>query len=244
MPAGAHRRLRDESQANPNPFRIGSKGWIQDSKQTRDYLLCCNCEQRLSRGGENWFLRNCWQDGGLFPLKSTLETIAPTLVGQRFKMYCTASISAIDKNAFAYFAASEFWRASVHRWPDAKGIRLGPYEEDLRKYLMGEAPFPEDCALWVSISDTTTPMTGLVLSPYGDRHGPCHAYKLVVLGVGFNLLVGKRIPQQGREMCFVRGVGNPIFRTDMLEDALLKDIERKHRSEPRLMESLHAGSTK
>jgi len=222
---------------------MDDRGWIQDSRQTRDYLLCDDCEDRFNEGGENWFLANCWQNSR-FPIKSELLQSAPALAGERLKLYQAASIPQVDKAALPYFAASEFWRASAHRWQGTRGITLGPYEEQLRQFLMNETPFPKDCALWVSIAETTTPMTGLILSPYGERIGTCYFYKLVVLGVGFNLLVGQRIPPQCREMCFVRGTGSPIFVTDMLEAALLKDVERKHQAEPRLMASLHRASPK
>jgi len=133
-----------------------------------------------------------------------------------------------------------FWRASAHKWKGNAGIRLGPYEESLRIYLMGESPFPQSCVLWVSVPETSTPLTGLSLSPYGGRYKDCHAYKLVVLGVGFNLFIGQRIPPECRSACFVHAEGNPIFGTDMLEESILNDIRHKHASRPELLSSLAA----
>jgi hypothetical protein len=116
-----------------------------------------------------------------------------------------------------------------------KGIELGPYEEEVRKYLHEETDFPQRCALWVSLPGNTTPITETSLTPYGGRKDTHHAYKLVVLGVGFNLFVGNKIPKQNRDMCFVRGVGHPIFKTDMLEEGILRDVQRKFTLHPQLL---------
>jgi hypothetical protein len=40
------------------------KDAIQTSKQITDYLLCRNCENRLNRNGENYFLKICWRRTG------------------------------------------------------------------------------------------------------------------------------------------------------------------------------------
>jgi hypothetical protein len=60
--------------------------------------------------------------------------------------------------AISYFAASMFWRASVHDWNNRadEPIQLGPYEEQFRKYLMEESDFPVDCALWTVKSQMNT----------------------------------------------------------------------------------------
>jgi hypothetical protein len=101
---------------------------------------------------------------------------------------------------------------------------------------MGETQFPENCALWVTVPDTITPVVGLSLTPYGGRKGRHHAYKLIVLGVGFHLFVGRQMPPHFREMCFVRGYGNPILRTDMLEQVIMQDMSHKFSLHPELLE--------
>lgn len=51
---------------------------------------------------------------------------------------------------------SVFWRASVHVWErplkSESPIRLGPYEETCRKYLLGETDFPKNVALTLVVS--------------------------------------------------------------------------------------------
>jgi hypothetical protein len=239
QPAGVYRVLRDETESNPNPFRFSDEGVFQDSRQVSDYLLCRDCEQRLSKNGENWFLAHCWRKNQ-FRLASLLDSAIPPAVYPRMRIYHAAMIPGLNVTALTYFAASMFWRASVHRWEIARskfrGIELGPYEEQLREYLMSESPFPDSCALLVSVPENVKIIAGLSLTPYGGRKGTHHAYKLVVLGVGFHLLIGRQIPRGLRAMCLVRGVGNPICRTDMLEQAIMQDLSLKFSQHPQLLD--------
>lgn len=101
---------------------------------------------------------------------------------------------------------------------------------------MGEAQFPADCALLVSVPANPTPLVSLSLVPYGGRKGNHRCWKLVVLGVAFHLLVGRQIPRTLRQMCFVRGVGNPICRTDLLEQGIMQDIKLKFSLHPQLFD--------
>ncbi len=183
--------------------------------------------RRPRRGGLAAALSDVLSVGGVDIMPSAL----PAVVYPRIRVYHAAMIPGLNVTALTYFAASMFWRASVHRWAIARskfrGIELGPYEEQLRSYLMDESQFPQDCALMVSVPENVTKIVGLSLTPYGGRKGTHHSYKLIVLGVGFHLLVGKQIPRGLRAMCIVRGVGNPIYRTDMLEQAILQDLGLK-----------------
>jgi len=59
-------------------------------------------------------------------------------------------IPEINVNAISYFAASMFWRGSIHPWNEdgTYPVSLGPFQEQFRQYLMELQPFPKDCALW------------------------------------------------------------------------------------------------
>jgi hypothetical protein len=238
IPAGVYRVTRDESQSNPDPLKICDEGVFQDSKQVTDFLLCRRCEERLNHNGESWFLANCFRKNR-FNLLSLVEKSTPEVSYPRMNIYLGSRIPELNVSALAYFPLSMFWRASVHRWKvngnDNKGIELGPYEESLRKFLMGEMSFPQNCVLWVSLPENLTPIASLSLAPYGGGRGTFRTYKLLVLGVGFHLLIGKGIPQQQRQLCFVRGAGNPIHRTNMLEDSIIQDMNLKFTRRPHLL---------
>lgn len=238
MPKGVYRVTREEHEANPNPITLNDCGVFQDSKQISDYLLCSECEGRLNQNGEGWFQAHYLRKDR-FRLVSLLESGSPVELSPRMKVYHAASIPGVNVEALTCFASSMFWRGSAHQWRirgrATNGIQLGPYQEQLRTYLLGQTEFPHDCVMWVSVADTRTPIDEFSLTPYGGRDHGYHMYKLLVRGVGFHLFVGKRIPAQFRQTCFVRGTGHPIYRTDMLEEALLQDMRRKFDRIPELL---------
>jgi len=236
-PAAVYRVLREETKANPNPLKLTKRGVLQDSLQVTDYLLCWDCEQRFNKNGENWFLAHCWRRGE-FRLASILDSATPQPTGPATQtlIYHAARILGPGLNALPYFAASMFWRASAHRWQGTKGIALGLYEEQFRRYLMGEAQFPSGCALLVYVPPNEPLLAGLVLSPYGGRREQYHLWKLPVLGVTFHLLVGTQTPPALRARCFVRGQGNPIHRTDLAEKCTMDDLKLMFGKYPRLLQ--------
>jgi hypothetical protein len=101
---------------------------------------------------------------------------------------------------------------------------LGPYEESLRRYLLGQEGFPENCVLWVLVTEHSTPAALSMLAPYRGQTRAWHTYKFLFLGIGFDLFVGKAIPEDCREMCFVRGEGNPIHMSDMFGDRIVGEM--------------------
>jgi len=238
LPAGVYRATRDGTQDNPNPLTLNDDAVFQNSKQISDHLLCRQCEERLNKNGEHWFLAHCCRKNQ-FPPASLLDGVPPVGSSTRIMLYHASQISKINVAALTYFAASMFWRASVHRWKsggtECRGIALGPYEERLRRFLLGETTFPQNCVLWVSVPVDITPFASLSLTPYGGRKDGYHVYKLVVLGVGFHLLVGRRIPREALAMCFLSGPGNPIYRTDMLEEGIIQDVHHKFDLHPQLL---------
>lgn len=129
LPAGVYRVTRDEAQDNPDPLKLTDDGVFQDSTQISDYLLCGDCEERLNKNGERWFLAHCSRKDQ-FLLASKLDGARPADSSGTIKVYHAAGISTIDSSAIVYFAASMFWRASVHRWKvmrrTGRGITLRP----------------------------------------------------------------------------------------------------------------------
>jgi hypothetical protein len=215
LPAGIYKILRDVTEKNPNPWTLTAKTAIQTSRQMTARLLCCKCEQRLSTYGENWVLRHCQRNDGSFSLASNLASREPDVASETTttRIYCAAKIPEIDVSALAYFAASIFWRGSIHPWNSDGSIpvNLGPFREQFRQYLMGEKDFPKDCALWVVVREGKE--TGrLTHVPVGERKGNFHMYRFPMPGLAFSIMVSKNIPANYREMCFVRGRFAPLRR--------------------------------
>lgn len=237
LPAGVYRVTRDETQDNPNPIIFNDNAVFQTSKQVTAFLLCRSCEVRLNKNGEDWFLKYCSRKDK-FLMHSLVQAARPEIVFPKIKIYHAAKLAQINVAALSYFALSMFWRASVRQWQlcgvENRGIKLGPYEERLRKYLLGETAFPQDCVLWVSIPAHVTAFCALSLTPYGSRKVGHHLYKFLARGVGFQLFVGKQIPEENRHMCFVNTNGNPIYQTDMLEEGITNDVLYKFTLNPEL----------
>jgi len=57
MPAVLYEYCRT---SDDKPFRVGSGFVIPTDCQTQDYLLCDDCENILSGGGETWILDETW----------------------------------------------------------------------------------------------------------------------------------------------------------------------------------------
>lgn len=155
MPRALYRMARGSGTiGNQDPYVMTAKGGKQSSHQTKDYVLCRECEQRFSTNGEYYVMRLVTKRNGQFPLMEILARVAPTKTGRDWKAYSSADTPNIDREKMAYVAISVFWRASVHTWEqvDGKKIRIDlgkKYNEEVRKYLLGESPVPKNASLQV-----------------------------------------------------------------------------------------------
>ena len=142
------------------------------------------------------------------------------------KLYFAASIPGINIPAIGHFAASIFWRASIHDWRIRNQVRLGTYEESFRSYLMEEATFPEGAVLSVRVR-SETPAGGVCQFPSRMRHvDGVRAHTFTMPGITFILFTGKVIPGYISRACFVRGVGNPLAMSNKMEDTQVKQLAR------------------
>ncbi len=98
LSAGLYRRLRNDKEKNPNPWQLTAKTAVRTSEQMRAPLFCWNCEQRLSKCGENWVLGHCLQRDGSFPLASILASRTPDLSSDKSstRVYYASKVPEID----------------------------------------------------------------------------------------------------------------------------------------------------
>jgi hypothetical protein len=226
---GIYRKLRDSGWKNPNPWKITKKEAVQTSKQQTAYLLCRECEQRFSKYGERWVMGHCLQADGKFPLLSILASRIPDLSpdNSATKVYYAANIPEIDISALAYFAVSIFWRASICPW-NADGsipVELGPFKEQFRQYLLDAKlqAFPRNCSLLLAVREGKE-VSHLMIPPTSARRDNFRVHKFPMPGLAFALAVGKNLPANHREMCFVHGAGNPIGVTPIIEPILENEV--------------------
>jgi hypothetical protein len=223
---GIYKALRiDVGQANPNPYVLSPEGVVQTSKQRKAHLLCRRCELLLSQNGEDWMMRNGLKNTGKFVLASLLAKSPFSLDASRTaRVYQAATILGINIKALTYFPASLFWRGSIHPWKtdNTRPVPLGPYEEPLRQYLLGQADFPTDMILTVTVRSPSD-ISHFTHEPIAEWHDLLLVGKFPMPGFAFGITAGIGIPQGLRNTCFVRGDGNPIFVTDALESHILSE---------------------
>ena len=192
--AGFYRLMREKVSDNPNPIVMSGGRSRATSDQVKRGLLCRACEQRFNDNGENYVIANCAQPDGNFRLRDTLVQTSAVIQDEGFAVYDLCHLpGAADQ--LLYFGASVFWRASVERWKDRDRdltlISLGPYEEELRRYLLGEAQFPQKAALILHISKEAEMTTAF---PCTNRDSRFFRHKFYVPGLLFIMYVGNQIP--------------------------------------------------
>jgi hypothetical protein len=248
FPAAAYRVMREhtirEGQfKNSDPIRLTDRFAKQTSEQYTAHLLCRSCEQRFHANGENWVLKYCWR-GTEFRLANLVTNGKAVLTSPELSAYHANEIQDVDVSALTYFSASMFWRAAVHNWSrrvKEPAIDLGPYTEELRKYLSGSTmEFPQDCILLVTLPNRDCDQAGWMMHPFPKRTHGCHMYAMCFLGIGLSLAVGRQIPTDWRECDFVRGPGNPIIMSSQFGEMFERDFHFMFWDKIRAMSMLNA----
>ncbi len=108
---------------------------------------------------------------------------------------------------------SVFWRAAAHTWRNMsgpmEGIDLGPFEEPIRRFLLG-GPFPSNPVVLVSV----WPTRDVLPAAYTPRRGRApgwHVFNFLIPGLEFRLLTGRQIPRELRGMCSFASAEKFIF---------------------------------
>jgi hypothetical protein len=229
MPRALYALLRTAERKNANPVVISHVRARTTSAQARDYVFCGTCEQRLSTHGESWVMAHGSRKHEGFLLRDALRSVPPIWPDADLLVYRAAEIPAIDVPKLIYFAASVFWRASIHEWEiegeRASSICLGPrYEELLRRYLLGEAEFPENACLWVSVvrGDHVFPA---LYPPVGAKKNNYWEYRFVIPGIMFHMCVGGQMrSNEIRKLCTLRSEGNLIYSSEKVDQGIIESM--------------------
>lgn len=234
LPAGIYKAL---GEGTGQAVKMTPATTVLTSHQLQAQLLCRECEARFERGGEGWTIPRLWKAGGTFRLREILAAGEPA--GQRndLRVYLGHGVPGFEVDRLVYFAASVFWRAGARRWndgPDEHHIELGPYMEPLRRFLMGESPFPDGMTMSILLTSKDDAPGNQIVSPPAlrGRTTSYRRYQFDVPGVRFALYVGKELPAENVRTCAARtGIVSETTFVDRwrIEDAfkLLKTTERK-----------------
>lgn len=190
MPRALYRMARGSgTKGNQDPHVLTAKVRKPTSHQIKDYVLCRDCEQRFSKNGEDYVMRLVTKQHGQFPLLDMLNAIPPSLKTAKWIAYLATDSPGIDRAKIAYFALSVFWRASVHTWEQESGektrIDLGKkYNEEIRRYLLGETPIPKNANLLVAVcSDELSQKT--FFAPEENSKVKDRSFGMMVRGLWF-----------------------------------------------------------
>lgn len=214
---------------------------MNTGRQLKHPLLCEMCDGSLSKNGENWTLPLLATIEGKFPFHDILEKVTPDVVDIDSKAYAACRNQEIDVQRLTHFALGVFWKASVHSWSGKRTenlIELGPYGEEIRKFLRGEAPFPKYVGLTVGVLPPPVKQISFC-QPYQGSVAEFHYFMFYVPGIAFALSVGKRIGV-AKENCFYSNPLHPIVVTDMTGTirSVMQDVSLKAYKSPKLMKYL------
>ncbi len=115
----------------------------------------------------------------------------------------------IDYARFKLFLMSMFWRMGVAKHPFFEILRLGPHEERLRRMILEKDPGqPHEYGCIVSALERDKPgREQTITTPFFSRIEDQNAYKIVISGYFFAMLVSNRSSQLSRQEFFIKQDG-------------------------------------
>jgi hypothetical protein len=230
MPAALYDYCR---KGEHRPIKVGGGFLMPTDRQTQDYLLCENCEDVLNKGGEQWLLDKLATWERTFPLYDLLTKVPPLFDEDGMAVYLAAQNPDIEVKKLMHFALGLFWKASVHSWlgdvADPR-IELGPYSEEIRKWLLDPKAFPKDVSLIVEVEKPQRAQITMS-DPYEGVRDEWRTHFTHVPGLLFMMALGKNVSQELRDIS-ISNAGNPINISEALTnnfEQLMVDTVRKSR---------------
>src|SRR5207249_1304030 len=146
-----------------SPVIVTGSASLQSSSQVTADLLCGDCEHLFSVNGEKRTIEDCCHSPSQFRLRTLLRSLRPFAPLNNGALFAPTQLPAAAIEAYRYFAASIVWRRSVGRWSgsstsDRGRNCLGAYEEQFRRYLVGESPFPLAAQLAIFVANDEDPL--------------------------------------------------------------------------------------
>jgi hypothetical protein len=212
LPRALYRLVGSASdQAHPDTVQITINGRKKSSEQARRHILCARCEERFNSKGERWVLRNCYRGKGRFRLRTEVRSRKPLESELGIEAY---PASEEEVECLVYFCLSVVWRASLCDWPHRgqtyESIDLGPYQEEIRRFLNDEGEIPKGVALTIILSQLGKPVLAFSF-PVSYRVEACRCHRFHIPGISFVVEVGKLVSFPLRGLCILRSQFKPIF---------------------------------
>jgi hypothetical protein len=198
VPRWLYKRVAEfHPEAGSSLVEVSDGNALLQSKQTKDFLLCGNCENLLSKS-ETYAAQVVLQPDDTFPLLDRAQSLYDN---DSLKI---VSVNEFDTAKLTHFAVSVFWRADVAQIEPI--VHLGGDLKAFREYLLDRVSLPASADLIVTL---IKPRPGLlrvdqVLSfPQTQDDQPCH-HEFFACGIRFMLFTSNTLPVEQREFSFFR----------------------------------------
>jgi hypothetical protein len=214
-----------------DPIRVGDGFIIPTSRQTRDHLLCRECEDILNDGGERWVNPKLCTMERVFPLYDLIVGGPPAWVDGNKAIYYASQNPQIEVGKLSHFALGIFWKASVHSWRGGKIeplIELGPYSNAIRLWLRGDGAFPRNVSLWVDVAPPERAVITLNPPVQSSKRG-WKTFLMHVPGLMFLMNVGRTMDAEALETCFHQNPIHPIFVSPELAGVWARHLAKDYR---------------
>jgi hypothetical protein len=145
-------------------------------------------------------------------------------------LYQASSVHGVSIESLVYFCTSVVWRASVADWLSSgheyERISLGNrYQEEIRRYLLGDAEYPQNVVVVVILSQLDRPVLTFNF-PRTDRFDFCRSHRVHIPGITFMVMIGKDARRVLGEICILRSQAHPIFIGDLGDRRAQSEILR------------------
>jgi hypothetical protein len=209
------------------PVHFSRDVMFPSNRQTTHPLICGDCEQHLSREGENWVLPLLPKLGGPFSLRDRLMKQPPIYQDGQKALYATANNPEIDVQKLIHFAVGVFFKASVHSWASDRTephIDLGADADVLRLFLLGQAGLPKHIALCVTI-DSSSVILQAMIDPWRGSNLDYEHYFFYVPGMVAQLLIGDGVQESMMRNCINCNGIRPVLVEEVSK--IIRDVTRE-----------------
>ena len=212
MPKSLYRVTMNSSSESAKDFVFVSmkegSSWLTNN-QVKTPFLCGTCENLFSKKGEKTVCEECYRGEGKFMLQDKVKKAsAISTEGDKRWINPIKETTGINSDAYLYFGASVIWRSSAGKWSDLIGPRRGSlgrkYQEEFRRFLLGEIGFPSKIYLKVSV-DGDENITPFVTFPEHGKSLGYHCHDFYIPGIRFSFFFNfvKELKEQKTQVLFV-----------------------------------------
>jgi hypothetical protein len=197
-----------------------SSKFIQKSN-VGDYdskILCSECDQYLGN----------FDDYG----KSVLVDKIHDFVGfTKYGITAGWNINECDSSRLNKFFLAVLWRASISNRPFFRRVKLGPYEDKIRRYIWGEEDWLDNVGCVISkfnVSKKALNAEKTILDPDRLKHRGINYYRLYLGGYAIWIRVDHRKPNDSLGRCEMRNDSQCIVISRSFDDS--KELKVLHES--------------